>query len=76
MKISIITINYNDHVGLEKPLLTVNQQNVKPYEHLIIDGGSEDQSKAIWEAHRKPFTIIISEKDKLGLNFSKFNSKF
>lgn len=44
MKLSIITINYNNAAGLEKTLQSVNAQTCKEFEHIIIDGASTDGS--------------------------------
>ena len=48
MKLSIVTINYNNAEGLRKTLASVASQSYKDIEHIIIDGGSTDGSvKAI-----------------------------
>ena len=44
MKISIITINYNNAEGLRKTLTTVAEQSYRDIEHIIIDGCSTDGS--------------------------------
>lgn len=44
MKISIVTINYNNAEGLRKTLASVASQSYKQIEHIIIDGGSTDGS--------------------------------
>ncbi len=44
MKLSIITINYNNASGLRKTLASVAAQTYHDIEHLIIDGGSTDGS--------------------------------
>ena len=44
MKISIVTINYNDAEGLRKTLASVAEQTYRDIEHIIIDGGSTDGS--------------------------------
>ena len=44
MKISIITINYNNAEGLRKTLASVAEQTYCYIEHIIIDGGSTDGS--------------------------------
>ncbi len=41
---SIVTINYNDKVGLRRTIESVLQQEFPDYEHIIIDGGSTDGS--------------------------------
>ncbi len=44
MRISIITINYNNAEGLRKTLASVAVQTYEHIEHLIVDGGSNDKS--------------------------------
>ena len=44
MKLSIITINYNNAEGLRKTLASVAVQTYSDIEHIIIDGGSSDGS--------------------------------
>lgn len=74
MKLSIITINYNNAEGLRRTLASVAEQTYRDIEHIIIDGGSTDGSvEAIKEyvnanPNRDSFfkhTIKwVSEKDK------------
>lgn len=44
MKLSIVTINYNNAEGLKKTLASVASQTYRNIEHIIIDGGSTDGS--------------------------------
>ena len=44
MKISIVTINYNNVEGLKETLSSVVEQSYRDIEHIIIDGGSTDGS--------------------------------
>lgn len=44
MKLSIVTINYNNSEGLRKTLASVAAQTYGDIEHIIIDGGSTDGS--------------------------------
>lgn len=44
MKLSIITINYNNAEGLRKTLASVAAQTYRDIEHIIVDGGSTDGS--------------------------------
>lgn len=44
MKLSIITINYNNAVGLKKTLDSVASQTCTDFEHIIVDGASTDES--------------------------------
>ena len=73
MKISIVTINYNNAEGLRRTLASVAEQSYRDIEHIIIDGGSTDGSvDAIKEyvaanSNRDPFfkhaIKWVSEKD-------------
>ena len=47
MKLSIITINYNNAEGLRKTLASVAAQTFRDFEHIIVDGGSTDGSVEI-----------------------------
>lgn len=44
MKLSIITINYNNSAGLRKTLESVAAQTCREFQHVIVDGGSTDGS--------------------------------
>ena len=44
MKLSIITINYNDAAGLKRTLDSVAMQRCANFEHIIVDGASTDGS--------------------------------
>lgn len=54
MHLSIITINYNNAEGLHKTLASVASQTYPHIEHIIIDGGSTDESVGILEAYPQP----------------------
>jgi len=66
MRLSIITINYNDALGIQKTLNSIFNQTYIEYEQIIIDGGSTDNSVAIIEQFstkvQHPF-YWVSEKD-------------
>ena len=47
MKLSIITITYNNAKGLRKTLDSVAAQTYRNFEHIIVDGGSTDGSVEI-----------------------------
>lgn len=49
MKLSIITINYNNCEGLRKTIESVVNQTWKEFEWIIVDGGSSDESKKLIE---------------------------
>lgn len=49
MKLSIITINYNDKEGLKRTIDSVLAQSFCDFEWIIIDGGSTDGSSEVIE---------------------------
>lgn len=51
IKLSIITINYNDAAGLKETLDSVAAQTYPHIEHIIVDGGSTDGSVEVIEAY-------------------------
>lgn len=73
MKLSIVTINYNNADGLRKTLASVAEQSYRDIEHIIIDGGSMDGSVDVIKEYvsanpnRDPFfehkIKWVSEKD-------------
>lgn len=77
MKISIITVTLNCGLVLRDCLNSVKLQNYKKFEHIIIDGNSNDDTLSILESERKNFSVLISEPDKgiydamnKGINFA------
>ena len=44
MKLSIITITYNNAEGLRRTIQSVQSQTFRDFEHIIVDGGSMDGS--------------------------------
>lgn len=61
--ISLITINYNDKIGLERTLKSVTNQTYQDFEYIVIDGGSTDGSKEIIEQYSNKINYWISEPD-------------
>lgn len=47
MKITIITINYNNLNGLRQTINSVIKQTYQEKEYIIIDGGSTDGCKQL-----------------------------
>lgn len=62
-KISIITINLNNKVGLERTILSVIEQSYTDFEYILIDGGSDDGSVEIIKESEKKIAYWVSEKD-------------
>lgn len=61
--LSIITINYNNSIGLEKTIQSTISQNFKDFEYLVIDGGSNDGSLTVIEKNKSAIHFYISEPD-------------
>ncbi|MCF6279736.1 MAG: glycosyltransferase [Flavobacteriaceae bacterium] len=61
--ISIITINYNNAIGLKKTIKSVVSQSHKGFEYIVIDGNSTDGSKEVIEKYKTNLTYSISEPD-------------
>ena len=64
MKLSIITINYNNKTGLQRTIDSVICQTWRDFEWIIIDGGSTDGSKELIEQYQDHFAYWCSEPDK------------
>ena len=75
MLLSFITINYNNAEGIRKTLASVASQTYPHIEHIIVDGGSTDNSVEVIREYEStlalsPHRLIasrlkwISEKDK------------
>lgn len=70
MRLSIITITYNNLVGLRKTADSVQEQTVSDFEWIIIDGASTDGTKEYLAAMAAKLQItncklqIISEPDR------------
>lgn len=62
MKISIITPSYNSGQYLLRAIHSVLDQNFNNWEHVIVDGGSKDETLEILKKH--PHLIWVSEPDE------------
>ena len=54
MKLSIITVTYNSAKTLSDTLNSVASQNYKNIEHIIVDGGSSDNTLSLLKKY--PFS--------------------
>lgn len=63
MNITLITAVFNQQEFLASALESVRSQTLSPFEHLIIDGGSTDNSLAIAKEYASSTTRIVSEPD-------------
>ena len=60
MTLSIITINYNNAEGLRKTLASVASQTYVEIEHIIIDGGSSDNSVEVIREYESSLASRLS----------------
>ena len=63
MKVSIITVTYNSEKSLQRSIDSVISQDYLDIEHIIIDGGSADNTIGIINENKKHIAKYISEKD-------------
>lgn len=63
MKITVITVNYNNSAGLLKTINSVRLQSCQDFEFIIIDGASTDDSVAIIKQNEDILAHWISEPD-------------
>lgn len=64
MKLSIITINYNNRDGLQHTIESVINQTSHEFEYIIIDGGSTDGSVDIIKQYTNQIDYWVSEPDR------------
>lgn len=66
MKLSIITINFNNKAGLQKTIDSIVSQTWRDFEWIVVDGGSTDGSKELIEKYAQQgcFAWWCSEPDK------------
>ncbi len=69
MKISIVTVIFNDVNNIENTINSVISQNYNNFEYIIIDGASVDGSLEIIDKYNNSIDFIISEPDK-GIYFA------
>lgn len=63
MKLSIITINFNNIDGLKKTIESVIAQTYNEYEYIIIDGGSTDGGVDVIKNANNNIDYWVSERD-------------
>ena len=65
MKLSIITINRNNAIGLEKTMRSVANQTFKEFEYIVVDGASTDGSVDVIKKIEPEFAHLkwVSEPD-------------
>lgn len=63
MKVSIITIVYNNQSTITDCIQSVQAQTYHNIEHIVIDGGSTDGTQKMIEPFRQKLAYYVSEKD-------------
>ncbi|HCA83157.1 MAG TPA: glycosyl transferase [Flavobacteriales bacterium] len=64
MKVSIITVCYNSAATIGDAIQSVVSQNHPDIEHIIIDGGSGDDTLKIINQYKNNIAHLVSEPDK------------
>jgi len=64
MKISIVTASYNSAATIADTLRSVAVQTHRNFEHIVMDGGSKDDTFGIVQAHSGPELRWVSERDR------------
>ncbi|VFQ47290.1 glycosyltransferase family 2 protein [Desulfoluna butyratoxydans] len=61
---SIITASYNADRTIDKTIRSIKKQTFKNYEHIVVDGGSKDQTLSILTHHSGSYPLrYVSEDD-------------
>lgn len=63
MKISIITVCFNSAETIAHALRSVREQTHGDIEHIVVDGGSTDDTLAVVAAEGQHLSKVVSEKD-------------
>lgn len=63
LKISLITIVYNNRECIKDAIESVDNQTYSNIEHVVIDGGSSDGTQDVIEQYKSNLGYYISEKD-------------
>ena len=63
MKISIITVTFNGAATIEDCIISVASQTYPDIEHLIIDGGSTDETVEVIKKYESQVAYWVSEPD-------------
>lgn len=62
-RISVVTISYNQGAFIEQTLRSVLEQGYPNLEYIVIDGGSNDETRDILERYRDRLSHLVIEPD-------------
>jgi hypothetical protein len=63
-RISIVTPSFNQGRYIEQTILSVLHQDYPNVEHIVIDGGSSDETLSLLDQYRDLLAYAVSEKDQ------------
>lgn len=64
MRLSIITVNYNNPEGLERTINSVEAQTCMDFEYVVVDGASTSGDVDVIKRHQSVISKWVSEPDK------------
>mgnify|MGYP001558238487 CR=1 FL=1 len=64
MKVSIITVVYNNAKTIEDTIKSVAEQDYTDIEHIVVDGGSSDGTLKIIKKYRRKLGKVVTEPDE------------
>lgn len=65
LKFSIVTPVFNGAEYIEKCIVSIKNQTYRNFEHIIMDGGSNDETLDIIERYKGTYNMrVVSEKDQ------------
>lgn len=62
--ISIITVSFNSESTITDTLRSVSEQTYPSIEHIVVDGGSRDETVALINQHGSRVAALVSEPDQ------------
>src|ERR1700761_3218970 len=63
MRLSVITINYNNSAGLKRTIESIVSQDFADFEYIVIDGASTDGSAEVIKQYESQISYWVSEPD-------------
>ena len=63
-RISIVTPTFNQGRYIEQTILSVANQDYPDVEHIVVDGGSTDETPAVLDRYANHFAHVVSEPDQ------------